>query len=97
MQHLVAQGFGFGGGQVTGQGEQAEPGDEVGGDRRDLGPGLVDRELAGGEPAQAGVFGVPDSVFDAGVGAVPGLKEAELPGSGVGCEPLVTPAVAFLE
>ena len=60
------------------QGEQLEPGDQVGGDRSDLDPDLVDRELPRWEPAQAGVFGDPDAVLDPGVGAVPGLQEREL-------------------
>ena len=38
-----------------------------------------DRELAGGQPTQAGVLGSLDPVLDLGVGAVPGFEEAELP------------------
>ena len=39
-------------------------------------PGLVDMELPGWEPAEAGVFGVSDPVLDAGVGTVAGFQEA---------------------
>ena len=57
------------------QGEQPQPGGQVGGDRGDLDPDLVDRVLPGREPAQAGVLGDPDAVLDAGVGTVPGFQE----------------------
>lgn len=38
-----------------------------------------------------------DAVFDAGMGAVAGFQESQLPGGGVGDERLIAPAVAFLE
>ena len=79
------------------EGEQAQPGGQVGGEGDDLQPGLVDRELAGREPAEAGVFGVPDPVLDAGVGAVPGFEERQLPDPGVGGDGLVAPPVGLLE
>lgn len=59
--------------------------------------GLVDGELPRREPAQSGVFGVPDAVLDPGVGTVSGFEEGELPDLGVGSERLVAPPVTFLE
>jgi hypothetical protein len=47
VQQPVAQSFRFGGGQVTVEGVDLQPGDEVGGDRGGNAPGLVDGELAG--------------------------------------------------
>ena len=41
----------------TVEGEQPQPGGQVGGDGDDLQPGLIDGVLPGREPAQAGVFG----------------------------------------
>ena len=73
--------LGFGLGEVAVQGEQLEPGDQVGGDRGDLDPHLVDVELPGREPAEAGVLGDPDAVLDPGVGPVPGLQERQLAGA----------------
>jgi hypothetical protein len=52
---------------------------------------------SGGEAAEAGVLAAPNPVFDAGVGAVPGVQKGQLPGGGVGGEALVAPAVAVLE
>jgi hypothetical protein len=46
------------------------PGDEVNGDHDGGQPGSVDREVAGREPPEPGVFGAADAVFDAGVRAV---------------------------
>ena len=86
MQEPVAQRLRLTRLEGVGEGEQAQPGGQVGGDRDDLEPGLVDGELAGREPAQPGVFGVPDPVLDAGVGAVPGFEERQLPDRGVGGE-----------
>jgi hypothetical protein len=40
---------------------------------------------------------VTDAVFDAGMGAVAGFQESQLPGGGVGDERLIALAVAFLE
>ena len=37
----------------------------------------VDGELAGREPAQAGVFRVSDPVLDPGMGPMPGLEELQ--------------------
>jgi hypothetical protein len=48
VQDAVAQPFRFGQGQLAIEGEQLEPGDEVGGDRGRDAPGLVDGELARG-------------------------------------------------
>ena len=79
VQQAVAQRLGFAAGQVTGQGEDLQPGDQVGGDRGEGAPGLVDGELAGGESAQAGVFGAADAVLDAGVGAVAGFQPRRAP------------------
>jgi hypothetical protein len=44
VQEPVAQGLGFGLGQVPGQAEQPEPGQQVAGDRDGEVPGLVDLE-----------------------------------------------------
>ena len=60
-------------------------------------PRLVDRELAGGESAEPGVFAASDAVFDTGVGAVAGVEEGVLAGAGVGGEADVAPAVTVLD
>jgi hypothetical protein len=97
VQQPVAQPFRFSSGEVTVEGVQLQPGDQIGGDRGRNTPGLVDRELAGREPARAGVFGATDPVLDAGVGAVAGLKPLQRAGLRVRDEGGVAPAVAFLE
>src|ERR1700716_1483359 len=69
VQQPVAQGLGLCGGQLAGQGQQPQPGNEIGGDRGGHQPGLVDAEFSGGESAQAAVFGVADAgVVFAGAG-----------------------------
>ncbi len=73
VQEPVAQCFGFAAGKdgcVAGAAQQTCPGGQVGRDLGEYQPGLVDVELPGGEPAQAGGFGVSDPVFDPGVGSV---------------------------
>jgi hypothetical protein len=97
VQHPEAQQFRLSLGEVAVEREHLEPGDEVGGDRGELHPYLVDGVLAGGEPAQPGFLGGPDAVLDPGVGAVPGLQEGELSDAGVGGEGLVAVAVGGLE
>ena len=72
MQEPVAQCFRLAGPQGLGEGEETQPGGQVRGEGDDLQPGLVDGELPGREPAEAGVLGVPDPVLHPGVGAVPG-------------------------
>lgn len=57
-QDPIAQGLAFGAGQEPGQAEQAEPGQQVAGDRGGSDPGLVDPGAAGGEAAQSSVFPV---------------------------------------
>ena len=47
----------------------------------------------GGEPAQAGVLGVPDAVLDSRVRPGDGLRGSELAGAGVGHEGLVASAL----
>ena len=97
VQHPEPQRLRLGGGEVTVEGEQPQPGGQVGGDGGDLQPGLVDGVLPGREPAQAGVFGGLDPVLDPGVGPVPGFQERQLSDPGVGGEGLVAPAVSLLE
>ena len=79
------------------QGQELEPGDQVGGDRGDLDPHLIDGELPRREPADAGVLRDADAVLDPGVGPVPGLQEPKLTAAGVGGEGLVAPAVGLLD
>ena len=83
VQHPEPQQLGFDDGQVAGQREQPEPGGQVGGNGHQLQPGLVDLEFSRRESAEAAVSGGPDPVLHAGVSAVPGLEEPELPGNGV--------------
>jgi hypothetical protein len=45
VQHLEPQQLRLDDGQVTGQGEQPQPGGQIGGDRDELQPGLVDGVL----------------------------------------------------
>jgi hypothetical protein len=45
VQHPESERLGFGGGEVTVEGEQPQPGGEVGGEGDDLQPGLVDGVL----------------------------------------------------
>src|ERR1700736_270746 len=52
VQQPVAQGFGLCGGQLAGQGQRPQPGNEIGGDRGGHQPGLVDAEFSGGESAR---------------------------------------------
>ncbi len=66
------------GGGIAVTAEQSRPGSQVRGDLGERQPGLVDRELPRGEPAQTAVFGLPDAVLHPGVSAVPGLEERQL-------------------
>ena len=77
--------------------DQAQPGNQIGSDLDGPEPGGVDRELPRREPAQAGVFCVPDPILDRGVGTVSGIEERQLAALGVGDEGLVAAAVGFLE
>jgi len=72
-QQPVAQQFRLDFGQGCVEQDGLGPRGEVGGGQRELQPDGVDRELAGREPAQSGLFGSPDLVLNPGVGAVPGL------------------------
>jgi hypothetical protein len=76
VQQSVAQRLRFGAGQARVVVEQdgLSPGDEVDRGQRAGEPGLVDRELAGWESAQAGVFAASDAVLDSGVAAVAGVE-----------------------
>lgn len=73
----LAGGLGRGGYEVQageGYGETGCPGTcfvEVGGGQGEFEPDGVDREVAGGEPAVAGVLAGADAVLDSGVGAGP--------------------------
>ena len=51
VQHVEPQQLRLNDGQVTGQGEQPQPGGQVGGEGDELQPGLVDGVLPGREPA----------------------------------------------
>jgi hypothetical protein len=97
VQHLEPKRLGLGGGEVTVEGEQPQPGGQIGGHGDDLQPGLVDGVLPGRKSAQAGVFGGLDAVLDSGVAAVPCFQERQLPDPGVGGEGLVAPTVGLLQ
>lgn len=58
-------------------------------------PGF-DRHIAG-QAAEAGVFGVADSVLGSGVSSVRCFKKLQLSGTGVGDKRLVTPPLDVLE
>ena len=73
------------------------PGEQVGGGEGEFEPGGVDLEVAGGEPAVAGVLAAADPVLDPGMGAVPGFQSGQLPGAGVGGEGLEPVAVDVAE
>ena len=45
MQHPEPQPLGFGGGQVSVEGEQPQPGGQIGGNGDDVQPGLIDGVL----------------------------------------------------
>ena len=47
-------------------------------------PGTVDREAPRREPGQPGVFAAANTVFDAGVGSMPGVEGASCPAWGIG-------------
>jgi hypothetical protein len=82
----VAQFLRFGLGQFAQQ--VLGPGDQVDCYESELQPGLVDREDAGGEAPESGVFTAADAVLDAGMGAVTGFQELDgaAAGWGVGGE-----------
>jgi hypothetical protein len=63
VQDPVAQRFGLGAGEVASQADELQPGGQVGGDRGQGAPGLVDREYPGGQVAEAGLFRAADPVF----------------------------------
>lgn len=77
VQEPLPQRLGFAHLQRLWQGGQSQPCGEVGGDRDEGEPGLVDSVLAGGGPARAGVFGDGDTVLDAGVGPMPRFEEPD--------------------
>ena len=58
-------------------------------------PGF-DGDIAG-KAAEAGVFGVADSVLGSGVSSVRCFKKLQLSGTGVGDKRLVTPPLDVLE
>jgi len=97
VQHLEPERLGLGGGEVTVEGQQPQPGGQIGSHGDYLQPGLVDGVLPQWEPAQAGVFGGLDPVLDPGVGPVSGFQERELSDQGVGGEGLVASAVSLLQ
>ncbi len=69
---------------VCGEGELAEAGQQVRGQRDDLGPGEVDRPEPGGPVVQAEVLGLFDVVLHVHVGAVAAAEPGDLPDPGVG-------------
>jgi hypothetical protein len=74
-------------------------GEQVDADQGEFEPGLVDCELAGREPAEAGVLASADAIFHTGVGSVAQLEQvhrADRPG-GVGDEDLVAQALDGVE
>jgi hypothetical protein len=73
VQDPESQQLRFGVGEVAVEGEELQPGDQVGGDRGKLDPGLVDRVFPGWEPAESGFLGGLDAFLNPGMGAVPGL------------------------
>src|SRR5215204_3242741 len=83
--------------EIAIQGEQPQPGGQVGSNGGDLQPGVIDLVVAGWEAAEPAVLGILDPVLDPGVGAMPRLQEGELPGLGVGGEGLVAPSVGLFE
>ena len=54
MEQAVAQFLGFGGGEFAVQEQVLGPGEQVNTGQGQFEPGLVDREYAGREPAEAG-------------------------------------------
>lgn len=79
--------------------EDAGPGEEVHRREAQFDPGGVDREVAGGEAAEAGALAAPDAVLDDGVSAVADLQELGRAGGerGVGEEDLVPHALVLVE
>src|SRR5207342_121896 len=93
----VAQQFRGGVAQVAcGEGEVAVAGQQVRGQRDDLGPGDVDRPESGGPPIQPEVLGLFDVVLHVHVGAVAGIEPGDLPDLRVGDDQLVAAAQGFL-
>ena len=74
VQELVAQLLWFSGGQLPVQEHRLGPGEQVSGGQGELEPDGVDLEVAGGEPAVAGVLAGADAVLDPGVRAVAGFE-----------------------
>jgi hypothetical protein len=63
VEQPVAQGFGFGAGEVAVQQEVLGPGEQVDGGQGEFQPGGVDGEDPGRETAEAGVLSGPDAIF----------------------------------
>lgn len=99
MQQPVAQLLRLGGGEVAVQEQDPGPGEQVDTGQGQLQPGLVDREVSGREPAEAGVLAAADAVLDAGVCPVAGLQELDgsVTGRGVGRHDLMPPAFDGVE
>jgi hypothetical protein len=93
VQQPVAQHLGLGLGQVVGQEGGLGPSDQVGRGQRELQPGLVDRQVAGGEATDPGLLKVSNLVLYPGVGPVPGFQPGELTDGRVGRYGLIAPAV----
>jgi len=97
MQDLVAQSLWFGFGQVTVEGEEPQPGQQVTGDGGGLAPGGIDLVDGRGQMSQAGAFRAADPVLGPGLGTVAGLEELDLAAGGVRGGDLVTLALVLLE
>ena len=98
VQQPVAQGLGFGPVQVgfVAQEHRLGQGQKVRSDQGELDPDLVDVGVPGGQVPDTGVLAGSDPVLDAGVGAVPGVQEWQLPAGGVGGERLIPVTVTDL-
>jgi HNH endonuclease len=99
VQQPVAQRLRLGLGESRGVVQQhcLRPCDEVSGDQDGGQPCGIDVEPVRREPAQPGVLGAADSVFDSGVRAVPSVESGQLPDSGGGGEGGVALAIALFE
>lgn len=82
MQEPVAQFLRLRSGQIAVQQQGLGPGEQVDAGQRELQLGLVDREDAGPEPAEAGVLAAADAVLDSGVCPVSGLQKLDAAVSG---------------
>ena len=97
VEEPVAQGLGFGFGQVAVEAEVLGPGQQAAGQQGDGAPGLVAGEVLEGEVGESAVLPVPDPVFDSGVASVAEFQGSEIGAGGVGDETGVPPPVLGVE